>query len=123
MDADITEELIELERAGWDSLCDGSGSTFYGSLMAPGGLMILANGQVLSRDEVVASLADAPTWASYEITNARMVTINDESVAIVYLGTGHRSGSDDFVGIMTSVYTRRDDGWQLQLYQQTTVSG
>ena len=118
MDADIVEELLDLERAGWDSLCDGSGSEFYGGLMTPGGMMVLANGHVLSRDDVVTALADAPPWQSYDITNARTVEIGDDATALVYVGTGHRAGGD-FVGVMTSVYVRGDDGWQLALYQQT----
>lgn len=123
MDADVTEELLELERAGWDSLCDGSGSAFYGSLMSPAGLMVLANGQVFSRDDVVSALADAPPWTSYEITNARTAAVGRDAAALVYVGTGHRAGGADFVGVMTSVYGRGKDGWELLLYQQTAMDG
>jgi hypothetical protein len=119
VDADLTEELLDLERAGWDSLCDGSGDEFYGALMAPDGLMILANGQIMTRDDVVAALAGAPPWSSYEITNARTLDLGAGVAMLVYVGTGHRSGSSDFVGVMTSVYRRTADGWQLALYQQT----
>ena len=36
--------LLELERAGWDSLCNQTGSEYYGELMLPNALMVLANG-------------------------------------------------------------------------------
>lgn len=121
MEADIAEELLDLERAGWDALCDGSGSEFYGALMTPDGVMVLANGQILSRDDVVTALAGAPTWQSYEISNARAVAIGSDAHALVYVGTGHRAG-DEFVGVMTSVYVGRSDGWRLALYQQTSTS-
>ena len=38
--------LLELERAGWDSLCNQTGSEFYGELMLPDALMVPANGIV-----------------------------------------------------------------------------
>src|SRR5690606_1883724 len=61
------DELLTLERRGWDSLCDGTGGEFYGDLMTDDGVMVLAHGFALPRDAVVASLGDAPPWAGYEI--------------------------------------------------------
>ena len=68
---------------------------------------------------VVKSLADAPAWADYRIDDPRLVTVGEGAYALVYTGTGSRDGGDDFVGIMTSVYVRRDGGWRLAFYQQT----
>jgi hypothetical protein len=114
------DEQIELERAGWKSLCDGSGDDFYGATMADDGVMVLADGSVMTRRDVVASLAKAPRWTSYEIDDARVVPIGQHAAALVYVGTGHRNGSDSsFVGVMTSVYVRRDGEWRLAIYQQT----
>lgn len=48
------DELIALERAGWDSPCDGTGGEFYGRVMTADGVMILANGGVMTPDEAVA---------------------------------------------------------------------
>ena len=119
MDANITEELLELEQAGWASLCDGTGSDFYGSTMSEAALMVLANGQIMTRDDVVEALSQAPSWDSFDITNARTVEIAEDVSALVYVATGRRSGADDFVGVMSSVYRRDADGWRLALYQQT----
>ena len=47
------DELLDLEHAGWRSLCDGSGSQFFGELMTEDGVMVLANGTVMNRDDVV----------------------------------------------------------------------
>ena len=46
------DELIELERAGWTSLCDGTGDDFYGRTMTSDGVMVPANGSVMTRDDV-----------------------------------------------------------------------
>ena len=114
------DELIELERAGWASLCDGTGDDFYGRTMTDDGVMVLANGSVMTRDDVVAALAQAPQWASFELDDVRVVSVGEDSAALVYVGTGHRDGDDPpFVGAMSSVYVKRDGRWKLALYQQT----
>jgi hypothetical protein len=110
--------LIELEHAGWRSLQDGSGSEFYGSLMSEDALMVLADGSVMTRDDVVASLDGAPRWDDYTIDDLRSVAIRDGVVALVYTGTGRR-GDMTFVGVMTSVYVDEGERWRLALYQQT----
>ena len=82
--------------------------------------MVLANGTVMNRDDVVNALRDAPPWAAYEIDDVRLVPLGEDSSSVVYTGTGHRGdGESPFVGVMTSVYVRRDGGWKLAVYQQT----
>ena len=49
--------LLALEHDGWAALCAGRGAAFYGDVMTADGLMVLANGLVLDRDQVVASPA------------------------------------------------------------------
>ena len=114
--------LLEVEHAGWRSLCDGTAADFYRDVMTDDGVMVLANGQVMTRDEVVETLASSPSWSSYEIAAPRTVVIGRDSTALVYTGTGHRQGADDFVGVMTSVYVREGETWKLALYQQTAVA-
>jgi hypothetical protein len=121
------EELLELESAGWTSLCDGTASEFYGSIMTADALMVLANGQVMDRGQVVEALRDAPRWASFSIDSPRVVRIGDAATALVYTGTGRRETGPEghgtqFVGAMTSVYVRTGDGWKLALYQQTQIA-
>lgn len=116
----LTDSLVDLERRGWDSLCAGSGSAFYGSLMTEDAVMVLATGAVLGREEVVAVLADAPGWDSYELSDVRLVMAG-AGAALVYTGTARRQGADDLVAAMTSVYVAADEGWRLALYTQTPV--
>ncbi len=121
MDDTTTGSLLELERRGWASLCDGTGDAFYGDLMTEDALMVLANGATMTREDVVASLAAAPPWAGYEIADERFVEAGPDAVALVYTGTGHRDGGEDFTGVMTSTYVRRGDRWRLALYTQTPL--
>ena len=113
------DELLQLEHAGWTSLCDGTGGTFYGSLMTDDAVMVLANGEVMSRDDVVGALSDAPPWDSYAIDDPSLVAIDESATALVYTGTGRREHDPPFVAAMTSIYVRRGGSWALALYQQT----
>lgn len=113
------DELLDLENAGWRSLCDGAGSDFYGSIMTPAARMVLAGGTVMSRDEVIEALVDAPPWSSYAIDDPVIMPIANDSVLLTYTGTGRRDDGDDFTGIMSSTYVRDESGWKLAHYQQT----
>jgi len=120
---DTKSALLDLERRGWDSLCDATGSEFYGDLMTDGGVMVLANGAVMNREAVVASLEQAPPWQSYDIEDVRLVEAGVDAAGLVYVGTGYREGDQPaFVGVMSSVYVRQDGQWRLALYQQTPTS-
>jgi len=119
----VTEKLLELEHAGWRSLCDGTGDEFYGGLMTDDALMVLANGMVMDRKTVVSALGQSPPWARYEVEDVRLIEIADDVAALVYTGKGWRDGQDQpFVGAMSSVYRRTGDGWKLALYQQSARS-
>ncbi|MGB7818143.1 MAG: nuclear transport factor 2 family protein [Ornithinibacter sp.] len=119
MDESVTGTLLDLERKGWDALCDGTGAAFYGGLMTSDGVMVLANGMVMTRDDVVAALAEAPTWDDYSVDDVRVVGVGDGAASLVYRGTARREGQDPFAGAMTSTYVRTPEGWRLALYTQT----
>lgn len=123
MAEDVLNQLLDLERRGWDALCAGTGAGFYGSIMADDGVMVLAHGLILDRDQVVASLNDAPPWRDYEISDERLVRSGADSAILVYTARAYRQGTEPaFSAQMSSVYVRNDGGhWQLALYQQTTI--
>lgn len=120
MTDNLVDTLLELERAGWDSLCDSTGSEFYGATMLADAVMVLANGMVMDRRTVVNALSESPPWRTYEISDVRCVPIDDDNAALVYTGTAWRDGAEPaFRGAMSSVYHRTGDTWRLALYQQT----
>lgn len=114
-------DLLDIEREGWDSLCAGSGAEFYGRAMTDDGLMVLANGMVMDRNQVVEALGQSPPWMSYELDDVRVVEMGADAAALVYMGTARRDGGEPFVGAMSSVYQRVGGDWRLALYQQTPV--
>lgn len=118
----VNAELLELEHAGWQALSTGrsKGADHYAALMTEHALMVLANGQVMTRDDVVESLREAPPWDTYTIDEPQVLAITDDVRAVVYLATGTR-GETTFRGAMCSVYVRADGRWRLALYQQTAA--
>lgn len=120
MTSPVLDELLHIERAGWDSLCESTGADFYGEVMLPDAVMVLANGMVMDRNTVVSALAQSPPWRAYEISGVRLIALDDDNAALVYTGTAYRDEEEPaFVGAMSSVYHRVDGVWKLALYQQT----
>jgi hypothetical protein len=118
----IIDELLELEHAGWRSLCEGSGAAFYGAAMTEDAVMVLAHGFAMDRTAVAASLDGAPPWSEYAIEEPRLVSAGEDAWALVYRGRARREGEEDgFDALMSSVYVRVRDRWRLALYQQTPV--
>jgi uncharacterized protein (TIGR02246 family) len=115
------DDLLDLERRGWQSLTDGTGAEFYGALMTADGVMVLAGGMVMDRDAVSTSLADAPPWASFELTDQRLLSLGPDAATLVYVGTAHRDGEDPFRAAMASTYVHGEGEWRLALYQQTPL--
>ncbi len=121
-DQHLQATLLDLERQGWDSLCDSTGDEFYGQAMTEDAVMVLANGEVMDRDTVVAALGQAPPWRTYDISDPRLVQTGPDSAALVYRGSAYRDADEPaFIGLMSSVYVRRNAEWRLALYQQTPV--
>jgi hypothetical protein len=120
VERNVNAELLELEHAGWQALSTGGskGADHYAALMTEHALMVLANGQIMSRDEVVEALRDAPAWDTYTIDEPCVLAVTGDVRAVVYRSTATR-GDTTFTGAMTSVYVRADDRWRLALFQQT----
>lgn len=115
-------ELLELEHEGWQALCTGHGTSadFYAAMMVDAAVMVMANGQTMSRDEIIEALRESPPWDTYAIDDPSLVPISDDVSALVYRASGRR-GDTEFRGVMTSVYVRTPDGWRLALHQQTAL--
>jgi hypothetical protein len=118
----LLDELRDLEHQGWRSLCNSTGADFYGRVMTSDGLMLLARGQVFTRQDVIDSLNQAPPWRSYDISDERLIPLGEEQAIFVYTGRAYREPENpDFTAVMSSTYIRREGAWRLALYQQTPV--
>lgn len=123
MDAErLTALLLDLERRGWDALCGSTGGRYYGELMTPDALMVLANGVVMDRVAVAESLEHAPPWRTYDLSDVRLLRIGSDAATLVYVGAAYRDADEPaFTALMCSTYRRLEGDWRLLLYQQTPV--
>lgn len=115
------EELLVLERRGWDALCSGTGAEFYEDRMTDDGVMVLAHGVVLDRAQVRASLVGAVPWRDYTLRDVHLVRVGPACAALVYRARATRGGDDVFEALMTSVYVLDGPRPMLALHQQTPV--
>ena len=85
--------------------------------------MVLANGAVMHRADVVSSLRNAPAWARFEMDDPDLVPMGDHAAALVYRAQAYRSADElPFDCVMSSVYVAQGETWKLALYQQTPAT-
>src|SRR5207247_10781243 len=66
----LSQDLLDLERRGWDALCSVNGARFYDDLMTDDALMVFP-GTVMTKRESVAAIAAERPWTDYRIEDAR----------------------------------------------------
>jgi uncharacterized protein (TIGR02246 family) len=115
---DTARELEELERQGWVALSGASGAEFYNDLMADDGLMVFP-GVVFDKQETLQGIADAPPWASFELSDTRVINATPDTAVVTYRATAQRSGEAPYRALMSTAYVRRNGSWRLILHQQT----
>src|SRR6478609_6494179 len=59
------------------AVCNQTGSEYYGELMLPNALMVLANGIAMDRDMVVSALSESPPWRTYDIGDVRLIEVDN----------------------------------------------
>lgn len=112
----MTDELLELERGFWDAAGDGD---YYVENMAANGLCVLPVG-VLDKDTTVEAISDADPWDEFEFSDVRTVDLGDDEAALCYRAEALR-GSDRYVALISTVYTRLFGRWKLTLHQRTPI--
>lgn len=115
-----TEQLAELEQSGWNALSDGTGAQFYDAFLADEALMVLPSG-ILDRDTSVATIAAAPPWSTYELSDMSVVVLSEESAIVLYNVRAQREGQPEYRAIMSTTYVLRDGEWLIACHQQTPL--
>jgi hypothetical protein len=116
------ERLIDMERRGWAALTTDSADTFYDKVMTPNAIMVVP-GAILDREQVLHSWKDMAPWAEYELRDERVIPVHQDAALLVYHASARRDGQEaPYRAIMTSLYVRVGDTWQLAFHQQTPVA-
>lgn len=65
----------------------------------------------------------AEPWRSVAMEDVREVALGPDQIALAYRARAHRDGDPSpYEAGVTSVYARREAGWQLVLHQQTPLT-
>ena len=112
-----SDDIEELERAGWAALSGPDGAAFYEDAMADEGLMVFP-GMVTNKTEALAAIRAAPPWRRFELSHVRTV-VDGDAAMVVYAANAERDPGSTYVATMTSVYVRRDGRGRLLLHQQS----
>ena len=121
-DMDLEATLLALETEGWEALSSERGADFYEAALTEDALMVVP-GMVLSRDEALAGIREAPPWSGFGIEDPRVVPLGAEAAALTYRVTAQRSGQPPYTALMTTTFVRSGPSWKVALHQQTPVPG
>ena len=118
----VTEELIELEREGWQALMTaGAAPAYYDRVLADDIVMLMPGGMVIDdRQTVVDSMRGDP-WDEYEVIGEEHVLPVGEGAAVVHYRAKARRGDHRYEALFASTYARVGGTWKLAAHQQTPV--
>lgn len=117
----VREELLQLERDGWQAISEHRGAEFYSSRLAADALMVLPGDMVLDRQTALDSIDGPVTWEWFRLENDRVMALGDDAAALTYRVTAKRPGEEAHSTLITSTYVRHDGSWLMAIHQQTPV--
>ncbi|MFE5670668.1 DUF4440 domain-containing protein [Agromyces sp. NPDC056523] len=114
---DLPARLLHEEHAGWRAILAGRGGTHYARSMTRDAIMIV-EGAVLGRDDVMGAFASVPPWEAYEIHEPAVVRLGDHAGILAYRAVARRG--DDVANLrMSTTYLYDDGAWHVAAHQQT----
>jgi hypothetical protein len=114
----LGEQLIGMEREGWEALVAGNGGAYYRRHLTPHALMAFSFG-VLTREATIEAMESAPPWESFEMRDVQVVELGPDSGIVVYTVRAQRPGQEPYSAVVSSTFLRHTDGWKLAFHQQT----
>lgn len=114
----VAEELLALEEHFWHVA--GGDRSGYEANLARDALHAFPGWGVTDREKVLSAVAESERWDSFSIDDPHVVPLGADAAALVYTTHADRGGSTYHAAI-TSVYRRRDAGWELVVHQQTPL--
>lgn len=115
----LEAQLLDLEARFWRE-----GAEFYRHHLADDAVMVFAEPVgVLSREQAVQGVADAPRWADVRFGEVRLVQLTPSSVLLIYRAEASREGAASrYAALCSSAYVSRGEGWKLACHQQTPAA-
>ncbi len=112
-------ELVKLETEVWQALVDGDAEA-DARLLAEDFVGVYATG-FADRSDHIGQIAAGPTVSSYELSDARMLTVSDSAVLLSYRATFARVGdaAQHETMYISSLWCQRGDHWTNVFSQDT----
>ena len=118
---ELRQELLGIETDAWKALSQpGAAARYYDATLADDVLMLFPGAMVIDDRQAVVDSMDAPPWTSFDITDARVLSLGDDAAVLAYRVRARRDDSD-YDALLNSTYVRAGGGWRLALHQQTPV--
>jgi hypothetical protein len=114
----LADELLALEREGWEALTTGGGADYYRAHLAEQAWMAFPFG-VLEREAAIEAMAAAPPWERFEITEPHAVALGEDAGVLVYRVVARRAGGEPYRAVIASTFVREDGAWRLAFHQQS----
>jgi hypothetical protein len=118
---DLAQQLIALEREGWEALVAGNGGAYYREHLSANAMMAFPFG-VLDRDAALEAIGSAPPWERFEMRDPRVVQLSANSGIVVYSVTAQRPGQEPYSAVISSTFVNDAQGWKLAFHQQSASS-
>lgn len=116
---DLPARLLHEEHEGWRAILAGRGGEHYARAMTRDALMVV-EGAVLGRDDVIAAFRTAPPWDEYELHEPAVIRLGEHAAVLVYRAVARRG--DDAANLrMSTTYLYDDGAWHVAAHQQTAA--
>lgn len=110
--------LRRLEEAFWQAAGDPAR---YAAQLAEDAVHVFPGWGIADRTRVLEGVREAQPWQEVVMEHARAVPLGDAAAALIYKARARRSGRDEYVAAITSVYRREGAQWKLVIHQQTPL--
>ncbi len=114
----LAQELIEVERRGWEALCSDDAVGYYRRHLVEDALMAFPFG-LMDREEALSAMGTAQPWSRYDMKEPRVIPLDPDCGVVVYAVTAQREGQEPFSAVVSSTFVRRDGEWRLAFHQQS----
>jgi hypothetical protein len=114
----MAQELIMVERRGWDALCSNDAVAYYRGHLTEDAVMAFPFG-VMGREEALSAMATAEPWSHYDMKAPTVIPLTSDAGVVVYGVRAQREGQEPFSAVLSSTFVRRDGEWKLAFHQQS----
>ncbi|MEU0529055.1 hypothetical protein [Amycolatopsis tolypomycina] len=114
------DELIDLERRGWQALASepGVARQFYDDVFDERIVLLLSDLPPIRRREAALDALCGAAWVEFRLHGLRCVRLTARTGVVRYSIAGAQSALP-YSAQVSSVYARRPDGWKLTFHQRT----